>query len=132
MNNLTITKAKELIARDLKSVQNTRVLELILEILGYGNKVMEEYKTPREVLEKFVKNYGGTMYYEMEKGFEIAEKEMDAWYKSKVPSAKEIYDLISIPDGHLYSMNLKIMSEELAQAIHRLFDFHKGDKNEKA
>lgn len=41
MSEITFQEAKEIIKRDLKTVRNLRILELILETLGYNLKVKE-------------------------------------------------------------------------------------------
>lgn len=44
MTDLTIQQAINLIKRDLDTVKNPRILEQILDILGYGNKVADFHK----------------------------------------------------------------------------------------
>lgn len=41
MKELTPQEAKDIIKRDLDTVKNPHILEQILDILGYGNKVKE-------------------------------------------------------------------------------------------
>lgn len=42
MNKLTPQEAKDIIKKDLDLVKNPHILEQLLDILGYGNKVKGE------------------------------------------------------------------------------------------
>jgi len=47
MTKLTVQQAINLIKRDLGTVKNPRILEQILDIFGYGNKVADFHKERR-------------------------------------------------------------------------------------
>lgn len=47
MNELTFKVAIEIIERELLTIRNPRILEKILEILGYGNKVKDRRSDER-------------------------------------------------------------------------------------
>jgi len=44
MSDLTSQEARDIIKRDLDTIKNPRILEQLLDILGYGNKVADFQK----------------------------------------------------------------------------------------